>query len=199
MANRFSRMKKIFILFLLTIVFVGSAAAQMVYYTPCVVDVQEYPRTIQLPRWENGVLLIPKQPQPIWEPIKGTSSVYKTNPYSYWQIPVSMPVAGHCVGSFESYDDRGDIGIGATDALGRYAGTKQRPSGNIEILIMDEINFVRFQRNQAYRAEFSSGRRVSGEFSAPLRPGFYRLVINNNYSLAYKSVTFTLGRIDPMP
>jgi hypothetical protein len=167
-----------------------AAAAQM-QYAPCLVDAQRYAEPL---RNKNGTPVFPigPRPAPVWQTPKGLPIVYKIGAGASWQIPIVMPVAGSCKGGFESHDDRPDLAVVITDALGRYI--RQQPPGDIEILILDEFNFTQRLRGLSYAAFYSSGRQFSGKFSVPLAAGYYRLVISNTHSfLAGKEVTFLLG------
>lgn len=128
------------------------------------------------------------------EAVDAFSQTYKINLASWWQIPFYMPVAGRCVGSFDSYDDRSDAFKMVQDAAGRYV--RVPVSGDIEILIVTDQEWARIRGaigTLSYQAVYSSGRSYGGAFGVDLAPGWYHLVINNSFSNGAKSVNLKFG------
>ena len=135
---------------------------------------------------------------PIWAARTAETQTYKLNGGAAWQVPFFMPQPGRCVLAFESVDDRPDVAVVITDAMGRYI--RKQPVGDIEIMILDPIQFNEFNRFKNYAARFSTGRQFSGNYAVDLPAGWYNLVINNRHSyLASKSVTVAFGGKLPTP
>lgn len=181
-------------LFCVFIAYPAAIKAQRVYYLPCLVDVQVNKQTV--PRWVMNSATnkweIEGASQPIWESPKTQPFVYNINGGNSWSIPIVMPVPGNCKGGFDAKDNRDDLAVVVQDNLGRYI--RKQPPGDIEILVMDEMNFAAFSRGKSFASFYSSGRQFSGDFNVPLPAGCFRLVISNRHSyLAGKQVTFTLG------
>ena len=88
---------------LLVLAGVYSAVAQGgMRYVSCLVDVQEYPKdAADAAAVGNGVFVYPEQTRPVWRAPKAVPFVYKIGGGTMWQIPIVMPAAGNCTGSFE--------------------------------------------------------------------------------------------------
>ena len=133
-----------------------------------------------------------------WQARRADTATYKIVAGGQWAVPVSMPVNGRCVGSFESYDDRDDLAVVVTDNLGRYI--RKQPQGDIEILVLDPFGLELRNKNRSYITTWTSGRSFGGSFDVPLAAGVWFFVISNRHSyLAPKSVTFTLGETKRIP
>lgn len=178
-------MKTIFAILIL------SAAAAGQSFIPCLENIAA--PGVNDSVWYPGMAAPMPVHKPKWETRQTSdTAVYKLLGGHAWPVPVSMPAAGRCVGSFAAYDDREDAAVILTEAAGRYI--PQKPAGEIEILLVDPVGFERFKANRSFVALWSSGRRVNGSFDISLAPGVYYFIINNRFSmLAAKSVTFTLG------
>lgn len=124
-------------------------------------------------------------------PISADTTTFKVAAGSQYVIPVSMPVAGRCVGSFAAFDDRDDLAVAVTDAARNYV---ERPKSDIEIIVLDTAGLQRRNAGRSYVAYWSSNRSSNGNFDLSLREGVYFFVISNKHSfLARKHVDFTLG------
>ena len=133
-----------------------------------------------------------------WQPRREDTLTYKITAGGQWTVPVHMPVAGRCVGKFDSYDDRDDLAVTVTDNLGRYI--RKQPQGDIEIIVLDMFGLELRNKNRSYVAAWTSGRSFGGSFDVPLGAGVWYFVISNKHSyLAPKSVTFTLGETQRVP
>lgn len=127
-------------------------------------------------------------------PTPADSLTYKVYPGNFRWTLLSMPVAGRCHIEFESYDDRDEIETAIMDTAGTVTGVKPRIKGDVEILVMDYFNYVRYVNSKGGDALWSSQRVTGGVFDARLPAGQFYLVINNRRSPARKSVTLTLGQ-----
>lgn len=163
---------------ILTLSFIGIFAVVGAAQFPCLVNTAKFDPTRYTP--------------PVWSPRPADTAVYKVTAGGSWVITISMPAAGHCVGSFESYDDRDDLAVIVTDNLGHYI--RKQPAGDIEILFLDATNLVARNAGRSYAAIWSSGRTFGGTYDVSLNAGNYYVVISNSHSyLAPKSVRFTIG------
>lgn len=108
-------------------------------------------------------------------------------------LPISMPVAGECVGTLESYDDRDELAVAALDAAGNYIAIK--PAGDIEMEILTPTQLDLRTARLSYVASYTTHRVTSYAFNARLSAGVYFLVLSNRHSpLARKAVTIQFGK-----
>lgn len=137
-------------LILSLVLFVGTAAGQAAI--PCLVNTAGF----------NPLRYTP----PVWETRPAISANYKIKQGNQLVVAISMPVAGRCVGSFDSYDDRDDVAVAVMDAFGKYV--RVQPAGDIEVLVLDAAGLASRNRNISYAGYYSSGRQFSGTFAVDL-------------------------------
>jgi hypothetical protein len=174
------------------------AAAQ---FTPCLADAQTYPpidyrSPPPAPVFVNGTWQFPGRPQPIWQQREAYSQVYKLNAAAWSYVAFLMPVAGRCVGKFDSYDDRSDAYKVVQDAAGRYIRVPIRTAGNAEIIIVPDREWARIRgqiSTSSYFPAFTTGRSFGSTFHADLQAGWYWLVVYNGYSAGAVSVNLSFG------
>lgn len=164
-------------LILSLVLFVGTAAGQAAI--PCLVNTARFDPLRYTP--------------PVWELPPASTRNFKIQPGGQWMLPIWMPVAGRCVGSFDSYDDRDDVAVAVMDAFGKYI--RVQPAGDIEVLFLDRVSLDLRLANRSHSNYYSSGRQFSGSFAVDLPPGMSYLLLSNKHSFAApKSVNLTLGR-----
>lgn len=106
---------------------------------------------------------------------------------------IVMPVAGRCVGAFTAYDASDDLNRTAANVLGKWV---DRPKGDIEVLIMDEMQFALWLKGRSNAAFYQSRPQLSGRFAVDLPIGNYKLVLSNRHSkFAPKTVDLILGQL----
>ena len=136
--------------------------------------------------------------KPQWVPKKPDSAIYKLASGRFVAIAVSMPVEGEkCIGSFTVENDQTDVERTAEGVLSTTVVKPQVSHDSIELMFLDQANYDALARSRQYAAMWTSGRASAAKFFLPLQVGIYYIVLNNTYSLAPKSVTFTLGDQPP--
>lgn len=128
-------------------------------------------------------------------PLSAAATPFKIQAGGQYVVPVSMPVAGRCVGSFAAFDDRDDLAVAVTNAASKYIPPVK---SDIEILVLDTAGLQRRNADQSYVNYWTSGRSIGGWFDIQLNAGVYFFVISNKHSyLARKTVLFSLGERPP--
>lgn len=127
-------------------------------------------------------------------PTSDGSQVYNISAGDAYQIPIEMKKNGYIAGHFEAYINRSDLNAASIQLAGSLIGVRApMPTGDVELIILDEYNYELFLRKTTYRAVYSSNRVRYGEFKQPLRAGNYRLIINNRHaSFTSKWVKLTI-------
>lgn len=177
---------------LLLLTFTAAAASQV----PCLEDAA--------PGSPNSTIFLPGMAAPLpyhkpqWGPKKPDSLTYKLSAGQFTAFAVSMPVeGGQCIGSYAVVDDQSDVERTAEAVLSKTNVKPKVSHESIEVMFLDPLNYDAFTRSRQYAAVWSSGRVIEGMFALTLHAGTYYVVLNNRYSLAAKSVTFTLGEQTP--
>lgn len=62
----------------------------------------------------------------------------------------------------------------------------------VELLVLEEPDFLNFEVNQPYTATFASGLTTSVDFNIPVEPGGYQFVIDNRGSTSIVDITATI-------
>lgn len=176
------------------LIFAAAAAGQT--FIPCLENVAD--PGVNDSVWFPGMAASLPVHTPKWETRQtADSAVYKIAPGSWYAVPLSMPAAGRCVGSFASENDNDEAAEIIINAAGNYIPNK--PGGEVEVLLVNPDNFARFRVNRNFIAAWSSGRAVRGSFDLNLPGGLYYLIINNRFaSITAKSVRLTLGPADTL-
>ena len=121
------------------------------------------------------------------------SNVHTIAGGGHWHIQFKLLTAATISGSFESRDARDDLTVTATAVASSRLRIPNTVQNNIQVLILDEVNYSRFTGGQSFVAAYDSGRVIGGQIKANLAANSYHLVLSNRHSLlAAKSVRLEL-------
>ncbi|QLH06076.1 LEA type 2 family protein [Nitrosopumilus ureiphilus] len=101
---------------------------------------------------------------------KFVDSIYQVSPGTYAHIAFSLLCESQVEGGFIANDILGD---------------------DIIVLVLDDMNFEKFENDQYFTSFYDSGKVKSGAFDLTLESGDYSIVMSNQYSMiSTKTVQF---------
>lgn len=181
----------------------GTAAAQ---FSPCLMDANPAPTLIEMPgqyRFPGVIpIMIPDMRRvPQWVPREAfIEPAIKINPLGSYLWEFYMPVAGRCVGAFDSYADINGANMIGREMLGQHTGVRMaKPTGDIEVIVFTAAEYQAWRTGRSTTTRGgSAGKQTGGRFAVDLQPGWHVVLLNNAHSgFTAKIVSFIFGGKPP--